>query len=83
MSDEKKDFLKYINSKSSSKENIELILVEDCHLTNRDAEKAYVFNVRFASIFLIILIGLGLPDPLSQRTTNVGTVTCHLWALRF
>lgn len=35
VSDNKKGFLKYVNSKRS-KENMGLILVEDGHLTNRD-----------------------------------------------
>ena len=44
-------FLKYVNSKRRSKENIGLILVEDGHLTNRDEEKAEAFNAFFASVF--------------------------------
>ena len=38
-----KGFLKYVNSKRRSKENIGLILVEDGHLTNRDEEKTEAF----------------------------------------
>jgi len=37
-----KGFLKYINSKGRTKENIGMMLVEDGHLTNRDAEKVEV-----------------------------------------
>ena len=51
MSDNKKGFFKYVNSKRRSKENIGLILVEDGHLTNRDEEKAEAFNAVFASVF--------------------------------
>ncbi|GAB0195083.1 mitochondrial enolase superfamily member 1 [Grus japonensis] len=51
VSDNKKGFFKYINSKRRSKENIEPILVEDGHLTNRDEEKAEAFNAYFGSVF--------------------------------
>ncbi|GAB0209165.1 mitochondrial enolase superfamily member 1 [Grus japonensis] len=52
VSDNKKGFFKYVNSKRRSKENIGLILVEDGHLTNRDEEKAETFNdFFFASVF--------------------------------
>ena len=51
MSDTKKGFFKYINSKRRSKENIGQILDEDGHLTNRDEEKAEAFNAFFASVF--------------------------------
>ena len=43
VSEKKKDFLKYINSKRSLKENIGPILVEDNHLTNWD-EEVEAFN---------------------------------------
>jgi len=52
VSDNKKGFLKYANSKRRSKENIGLTLVEDGHLTNRDEEKAEAYSVLFfASVF--------------------------------
>ncbi|KAK4823990.1 hypothetical protein QYF61_009115 [Mycteria americana] len=51
VSDNKKGFFKYVNSKRRSKENIGPILVEDGHLTNRDEEKAGTFNAFFASVF--------------------------------
>ncbi|GAB0209633.1 mitochondrial enolase superfamily member 1 [Grus japonensis] len=51
VSDNKKVFFKYVNSKRRSKENIGAILVEDAHLTNRDEEKVEAFNVVFASVF--------------------------------
>ncbi|KAK4828514.1 hypothetical protein QYF61_026936 [Mycteria americana] len=46
VSDKKKGFFNYVNSKRRSKENIGLILVEDGHLTDRDEEKAeaFIFN---------------------------------------
>lgn len=47
----KKDFLKHVNSKRRSKVNIETILVEDGHLTNSNEEKADAFNTDFASVF--------------------------------
>jgi len=47
----KKGFLKCVNSERRSKENTGPILVEDCHLTNRDEEKAGPFNAFFASDF--------------------------------
>ncbi|KAK4831434.1 hypothetical protein QYF61_017565 [Mycteria americana] len=51
VSDNKKGFFKYINSKRRAKENIGLILVEDGNLTNRDEEKPEAFNAFFASVF--------------------------------
>ncbi|KAK4822413.1 hypothetical protein QYF61_015160 [Mycteria americana] len=51
VSDNKKGFFKYVNSKRRSKENIGQILVEDGDLTNRNEEKVEAFNVVFASIF--------------------------------
>ena len=51
VSDNRKGFFKYVNSKRRSKENIGPIPVEDGHLTNRDEEKAEAFNVFFASVF--------------------------------
>ncbi|GAB0176274.1 mitochondrial enolase superfamily member 1 [Grus japonensis] len=51
VSDNKKGFFKYVNSKRRSKENIGPILVEDGHPTNKDEEKAEPFNVVFASVF--------------------------------
>ncbi|KAK4823199.1 hypothetical protein QYF61_027208 [Mycteria americana] len=51
VSDNKRGFFKYVNSKRRSKENIRLILVEDGDLTNRDEEKAEAFNAVFASVF--------------------------------
>ncbi|KAK4818300.1 LOW QUALITY PROTEIN: hypothetical protein QYF61_010762 [Mycteria americana] len=51
VSDHKKGFFRYVNSKRRSKENIGLILVEDGRLTNRDEEKAEAFNASFASVF--------------------------------
>lgn len=51
VSNNKKGFLKHINSKRRSKENTGLILVEDSHLPNRDEEKAETFDVYFASVF--------------------------------
>ncbi|GAB0207221.1 mitochondrial enolase superfamily member 1 [Grus japonensis] len=51
VSDNKKGFSKYVNSKRRSKENIGPILVEDGHLTNMDEEKVEAFNAFFASVF--------------------------------
>jgi len=50
-SDRKKGFLKYVNSKRRSKENIGLILAEGGHLTNRDEERTWALSVFFASVF--------------------------------
>lgn len=46
MSD-KQGFLKYINSKRRSKENIGLIFVVNDHLTNRSEEKVGAFSTFF------------------------------------
>ncbi|KAK4816177.1 LOW QUALITY PROTEIN: hypothetical protein QYF61_012467 [Mycteria americana] len=46
-----KGFLKLFNSKRRSEENIGLILDEDGHLANRDAEKAEAFSAVFPSVF--------------------------------
>ncbi|GAB0179848.1 mitochondrial enolase superfamily member 1 [Grus japonensis] len=51
VSDNKKGFFKYVNSKRRSKENIGPILVEDGHLTNRNEEKVEAFSAIFASVF--------------------------------
>ncbi|KAK4832343.1 hypothetical protein QYF61_021872 [Mycteria americana] len=51
VSDNKKGFFKYVNSKRRSKGNIGPILVEDGHLTNMDEEKADAFKAFFASAF--------------------------------
>jgi len=47
LSDKKTYFFKFVNSKRISKENIGQILTEDGHLTDRDEEKAEVFNAFF------------------------------------
>lgn len=44
VSDNKKGFFRYVNSKRKSKENIRLILYEDGHLAIKDEEKAEAFN---------------------------------------
>jgi len=50
--DNKKVFLKYINSKRKTKENTGPILDEArCHLTNRNEDEAETFNATFASVF--------------------------------
>lgn len=49
LSDNKKVFFKYVNSKRLSKENIGPVLVAD-GLT-KDEEKVEEFNVFFASVF--------------------------------
>ena len=51
VSDNKKGFLKYVNSKRRSKENIAPIFVEDGRLTDSDEEKAEAFKAFFASFF--------------------------------
>ncbi|KAM9262915.1 protein shortage in chiasmata 1 ortholog [Morus bassanus] len=49
--DNKKDFLKYVNSKRRIRENIGPLLDEVGHLKNRDIDKAEMFNAFFASVF--------------------------------
>ena len=51
VSDSKKGFLQYVNSKRRSKDNIGMLLVEDGHLANRDEEEVEAFNALFASVF--------------------------------
>lgn len=69
----------HVVSDTESKENIWPILFEDSHLTNRDEEKAEIFNAIFASVFN----NTDRPwASLSQRTTSVGTVTFHLRTLQ-
>lgn len=48
--DNKKVF-KYVNVKRRTRANIGPILDEDGHLTNRDTDKAEMFNPFFASVF--------------------------------
>lgn len=56
----------YVSSKRRSKENIGPVFVEDGLLANRDKKKQrHSMWVLLQS--LIILIGLGLPGPLSQN----------------
>ena len=86
VSDNKKCFLKYVNSKRRSKENIGPILVEDGHLTSRDEEKAEAFNSIFASAFSHTDRPWAAWSPENyrelQRTKVVGTAIFHLWALK-
>ncbi|KAK4810960.1 hypothetical protein QYF61_014432 [Mycteria americana] len=49
--DNKKGFLKYVNSKRRIRDNIGPLLDEVGHLTNRDVDKAETFNAFFASVF--------------------------------
>ncbi|TRZ14703.1 hypothetical protein HGM15179_012407 [Zosterops borbonicus] len=46
-----KSFFKYINGKRQHRSNISLLQDEDGHLTNRDMDKAEVFNAFFSSVF--------------------------------
>ena len=64
LSENKKGFFKYVNSKRRLKNTIRPIHAEDGHLTNRDEEKAEACNTFLAS-FLVILTDPGLPGPLS------------------
>lgn len=50
VSGNKKGGFVYVNSKSRSKENIGLRLVEGGHLTNRRKKPAEIFNAFFASV---------------------------------
>jgi len=45
--DNQKDFLKYVNRERRTKDNIILLLDEDGHLPNRDADKADIYNAFF------------------------------------
>jgi len=81
MSDNKKGFFKYVNSKRRCKDIGPMLLV-DGHLTNRAEIKAETFNAFFLPQSLIKLIDLGLPGLLSWRTTSLGTETFHLWTLK-
>lgn len=49
--DNKKAFVKYVNSKRRTKENIDLLLDEVGHLTNKDGDKAETINAFLASVF--------------------------------
>lgn len=49
----KKRFLKYINGKRQCRNNNSFLQDEDGHITNRDMDKAEVFNAFFASVFNI------------------------------
>ncbi|GAB0207904.1 mitochondrial enolase superfamily member 1 [Grus japonensis] len=46
-----KGFFKYVNNKRRTRENIGSLLDENGHLTNRDIDKAEMFNAAFASVF--------------------------------
>lgn len=51
MSENKKGFLKYVNSKQRTKENISLIPIEDGYLAKRDEGKTESFDDAFALVF--------------------------------
>lgn len=76
-----KGFLKYINGKRRSKENIGPIFIEDGHLENRDEEKAKAFDGFFFSPS-VINNRPWVPGSLSWRTTSARTVTFHLGTLK-
>lgn len=62
--DNKKGFLKYVNRKMRTRGKAGLILVEDSHLTNRDMDKAEIFNayvyIQYTYIICILYpLGLG------------------------
>ncbi|GAB0178695.1 hypothetical protein GRJ2_000334800 [Grus japonensis] len=49
--DNKKDFLKYVNSKTKIRDSIGPLLDEVVHLTNKDVDIADTFNAFFDSVF--------------------------------
>jgi len=49
--DNKKGFLKYVNSKMGIRYSIGPLFDEVGHLTDRNIDKAEIFNIFFASIF--------------------------------
>lgn len=51
MGNNKKYFFKYINGKKQFRNNIAPFQNEGNHLTNRDKDKAKVFNAFLASVF--------------------------------
>lgn len=63
----KKNFFKFVNIKTGSRENIGPILVEDGHITNIHGENVETFNVSFICFFfspdLIISVELEPPGP--------------------
>jgi len=65
VSDSKKDFLKYVNSKRRPKENIGQLLYEDSYLTEIMKR-------------LMLMIDLVLPSPMSWRTMTGQTANFHL-----
>lgn len=71
---DKQGFLKYINSKKRSKENIGLIFVVDDNLTNWSEKKVGAFSPFFLPWSLRILTDLGLLHLLIWRTVTVGIV---------
>jgi len=55
VSDNKKGFFKYVNSKRRSKENNGLILDEDDYLTCRDEEKVETFNAFLPQSLILVI----------------------------
>ncbi|GAB0177321.1 potassium voltage-gated channel subfamily KQT member 1-like [Grus japonensis] len=51
MKDNRKGFLKYVNSKRSIRDSIGPLLDKVSHLTNRDIDKVETFNAFFTSVF--------------------------------
>ena len=51
LKDNKKGFFKYLNSKRQARKCVGPLLDEHGHLTNRDIDKAEMFNTFFTSVF--------------------------------
>lgn len=49
--DNKKGFLKYVNSKGRIRDNIGPLLDEVSHFTNKDVDKAEMFNAFFTTVY--------------------------------
>lgn len=56
------------------------MLKVDGRLTSRDKEKAERHLMPFLTYFLPLIIGLGLPDPMSWKIMTGGAATFHLWS---
>lgn len=78
----KNSFKKYVNSNSKSKENIGLVIVEDSWLTGMRKSRGIQCLFLLFQVS-VILIDIGQPDPLSQRSMCVGTLVFLLWIVKF
>lgn len=76
--DNKKRFLKYINGKRRCRNIISVLQDKDGHVTDRDMDKAEVFNAFFASVFNTDPGGCQLLSWRTKALRMINTITAQL-----